>query len=252
MGKGLFITGTDTGVGKTLVACGLASALRERGLKIGVMKPAETGCQDKGGDLFPQDAFYLKEASGTEEPIHRICPYRLASPLAPSVAAEESGIEIQLSLLIQLYTEVSRANDLTLVEGAGGLLVPLHSRSTYADLVLRLKLPVIVVVGNRLGAINHTLLTLEHASKVGIEVAGYVLNDLESQPSPATKTNGRSLQALTSVPCLGTIPHLEASQFRGNGMDLRPSFLSSLFQERINFGLLALHLEKDSPSENKH
>ena len=83
MGKGIFVTGTDTGVGKTLVACGLAALLRESGYKVGVMKPAETGCAEKDGKPFPQDAFYLKEASGCEEPLERICPYRLSEPLAP-------------------------------------------------------------------------------------------------------------------------------------------------------------------------
>ncbi|MCH6544607.1 MAG: dethiobiotin synthase [Deltaproteobacteria bacterium] len=248
MGKGLFITGTDTGVGKTLVACGLASALRELGYKIGVMKPVETGCQDREGELFPQDAFYLKEASGSEEPLHRICPYRLSSPLAPSVAAEEAGIEIHFSLLSQIYSEMSGSNDLTLVEGAGGLLVPLQSRFTYADLVRRLNLPVIVVVANRLGAINHTLLTLAHASRIGIEVVGYILNDLESHPSPATKTNARSLQALTSIPCLGKIPHLTTTQLQGAGVGIRPSFLSTLFQEKIHLNLLDPFLKGEYPS----
>jgi len=248
MGKGIFITGTDTGVGKTLVACGLASALRELGYKIGVMKPVETGCQDREGELFPQDAFYLKEASESEEPLHRICPYRLSSPLAPSVAAEEAGIEIHFSLLSQIYSEMSGSNDLTLVEGAGGLLVPLQSRSTYADLVRRLNLPVIVVVANRLGAINHTLLTLEHASRIGIEAVGYILNDLESRPSPATKTNARSLQALTSTPCLGKIPHLTPAQLQGAGGGIRPSFLSTLFQEKIHLSLLDPFLKGEDSS----
>ncbi len=247
MGKGLFITGTDTGVGKTLVACGLASALRELGYKIGVMKPAETGCQNIEGELFPQDAFYLKEASGSEEPLHRICPYRLSSPLAPSVAAEEAGIEIHFSLLNRLYKEMSRSNDLTLVEGAGGLSVPLHSRSTYTDLVRRLDLPVIVVVANRLGAINHTLLTLEHASRNGIEVVGYIVNNLESHPSPAAKTNTRSLKALTSITCLGEIPHLTAAQLKGAGTGIKPSFLSTIFQENIQRALLDPLLKAKDP-----
>ncbi len=187
MGKGLLITGTDTGVGKTLVACGLASILRDLGYKIGVMKPAETGCEKRKGNLFPQDAFYLKQASGSEEPLHRICPYSFSSPLAPSVAAERVGQEIDFSLVHQQYREISNANDLTIVEGAGGLLVPLKSSSTYADLAIELKLPIAVVVANRLGALNHTLLTLEHASCLGLDILGYILNDLEGLSSPATQ-----------------------------------------------------------------
>jgi len=248
MGKGLFITGTDTGVGKTLVACGLACALRELGHKIGVMKPVETGCEDREGDLFPQDAFYLKEASGSEEPLHRICPYRLPSPVAPSVAAEEAGIEISFSLLGKIYGEISSSNDLTLVEGAGGILVPLQSRTTYADLARCLNVPVIVVVANRLGALNHTLLTLEHASCLGLNVVGYILNNLESLPSPATKTNAKSLLALTSIPCLGNIPHLTPAQLDGASPGTKSSFLSALFQEGINLGLLDSFLKGEDYS----
>ena len=163
------------------------------------------------------------------------------------MAAEEAGIEIQFPLLSQLYKEMSRSNDLTLVEGAGGLLVPLHSRFTYADLVRRLNLPVIVVVANRLGAINHTLLTLEHASRSGIEVVGYIINDLDSHSSPATKTNARTLQALTTITCLGKIPHLTAAQLKGADNSIRPSLLSTLFQENIQLSLLDPWLKaKDS------
>ncbi len=127
-------------------------------------------------------------------------------------------------------------------------MVPLQSRSTYADLVRRLNLPVILVVANRLGAINHTLLTLEHASHIGIEVVGYILNDIESRPSPATKTNARSLQALTSISCLGKIPHLTAAQLQGGALGIRPSFLSTLFQEKIHLNLLDPFLKGEDPS----
>jgi len=245
MGKGLLITGTDTGVGKTLIACGLASTLRTLGYKIGVMKPAETGCKEREGNLFPQDAFYLKQASDSEEPLHRICPYSFSFPLAPSVAAERVSREIDFSLLRQLYSEMSNANDLTLVEGAGGLLVPLKSGSTYADLAIELELPIAVVVANRLGALNHTLLTLEHASCLGLDVLGYILNDREGLPSPATQTNAQSLQSLTSVRCLGEIPYLTPSPLDISGQLLDRSVLAKLFQEKINVGLLETLMWKE-------
>ena len=98
MGRGLLITGTDTGVGKTTIACGLASVLRDSGYKIGVWKPVETGCQEREGALFPQDAYDLKQASGSLEPLHRICPYRFPDPLAPSVAAMRTDREIAVWL----------------------------------------------------------------------------------------------------------------------------------------------------------
>jgi dethiobiotin synthetase len=227
MGNGLFITGTDTSVGKTLVACGLASLHREMGYKVGVMKPAETGCQERDGELFPQDAVYLKEASGCEEPLERICPYRLRDPLAPSVAAGREGLKIDVSLISDVYDEVSSAHDITIVEGAGGLLVPLLPHYTYADLAGLLKLPVVVVAANRLGVINHLLLTLEHASCRGLLVLGYVLNHLEHQPSLAAETNADALLSLTAVPCLGKIPYVE-------NLEARRSSLADLFEEKFD------------------
>ncbi|HET8562443.1 MAG TPA: dethiobiotin synthase [Candidatus Binatia bacterium] len=231
MGKGIFITGTDTGVGKTLVACGLAGVLRASGYAVGVMKPAETGCQEKDGSLFPEDAYLLKEASGCEAPLEKICPYRLRQPLAPSVAAETEAIRIDVGHIIDLYNEISAAHDITLVEGAGGLLVPLLPSYTYADLTRVLKLPLLVVAANRLGIINHLLLTLEHASCRELRVLGYILNQLESQPSLAAATNRESLSTMTSIPCLGEIPYIDAS-------DVRSSSLADLFEERLDTSLL--------------
>jgi len=244
MGRGLFITGTDTGVGKTLAACGLAFALRGLGHRVGVMKPVETGCAEKEGQLLPQDAIYLKEASGCEVPLHRICPYRFPSPLAPSVAAQRAGVTIDLSLLCELYDEISSAHGITLVEGAGGLLVPLQSRCTIADLVRMLKLPLVVVVANRLGALNHALLTLEHASCLGLPVLGYILNHLESLPSPAAETNASTLKSLTSLTCLGEIPYFRPEQLNGSRPETKPSLLTALFQDRMNLGLLETALLK--------
>jgi dethiobiotin synthetase len=238
MGTGLFITGTDTGVGKTLVACGFAALFKSLGYKVGVMKPAETGCEEKDGKLFPRDASYLKEASGCGEALEKICPYRLRNPLAPSMAAEMEGIEIDISLLETLYGEISSVHDITLVEGAGGLLVPLLPHYTYADLASLLKIPLMVVAANRLGAINHLLLTLEHASCRGLRVLGYVLNHVESQPSLAAETNAKALTLLTSIPCLGELPHLPTSQLEGTSSEMRRGILAALLQERINLTFL--------------
>jgi dethiobiotin synthetase len=230
MGGGIFITGTDTGVGKTLVACGLAALLRESGYKVGVMKPAETGCEERDGKLFPQDAYYLKEASGCDEPLEKICPYRLRDPVTPSVAAEREGVKIDISLLEKIYGEISAAHDITLVEGAGGLLAPILPHYTYADLAKLLKLPLLVVAPNRLGVINHLLLTLEHASCWGLRVLGYIFNRLDAQPSLAADTNREALLSLTAVPCMGEIPYMEDLETKcssvadlfGEKLDLRP------------------------------
>ena len=212
MGKGIFITGTDTGVGKTVFACGLAALLKESGYKVGVMKPAETGCGQDDGKLVPQDAVALQEASGCTAPLVKICPYQFREPLAPSVAADREGTRIDIDRLMNIYNEINAAYDITIVEGAGGLLVPLLPSYTYADFAKVLKLPLIIVAANKLGMINHLLLTLEHASCKGLSVLGYVLNQIESQPSLAAETNREALVSLTGVPCIGELPYIKDSQ----------------------------------------
>ena len=231
MGSGIFITGTDTGVGKTFFACGLAALLKESGYEVGVMKPAETGCGQDDGKLLPQDALALKEASGCAVPLESICPYQLHEPLAPSVAAEREGTRIDIDRLMSVYNEISSSHDITIVEGAGGLLVPLLPSYTYADLAKVLKLPVIVIAANKLGMINHLLLTLEHASCKGLSVLGYVLNQIESQASLAAETNREALVSLTGVPCLGELPHIK---------DLQGNKAASLdlFGEQIDLQIL--------------
>lgn len=231
MSKGLFVTGTDTGVGKTFLACGLASWLKNAGYKVGVLKPAETGCQGSGGNLVPQDAVALKEASGCEAPLEKICPYPLRDPLAPSVAAERQGVKVDIDRLRHLYGEIGSVHDLVIVEGAGGLLVPILPSYTYADLARVLKLPLVVVAANRLGVINHLLLTLEHAACRGLRVLGYVLNQMEPEPSLAAETNREVLASLTAVPCLGELPYLE-------GPATRKVARLEVIEERIDLQLL--------------
>jgi dethiobiotin synthetase len=226
MGAGLFITGTDTGVGKTLVACGIAALFKAYDYRVGVMKPAETGCAQRDGALFPEDAARLKEASASAEPLEKICPYRFEEPLAPSVAAERAGVTIDIDRLRAAYDGIAANNDLTVVEGAGGLLVPLLPHYTYADLAKLLKLPVIVVAANRLGAINHLTLTLEAAASRGLTVLGYVWNLLEPQPSLAAETNLEALSFLTAVPCLGEIPYIASG-------DVTHGVLPDVFEAQV-------------------
>jgi dethiobiotin synthetase len=176
------------------------------------MKPVETGCRENDGKLIPEDALRLKSASGSAEPIESICPYRLPEPLAPSIAADRAGVKIDIDHLRAVYNEISSRNDITLVEGAGGLMVPLLPSYTYADLARVWKLPVLVVAANRLGAINHLLLTLEHASCKGLSVVGYVLNHVSNETSLAAATNREVLSGLTGVLCLGELPFAETPE----------------------------------------
>jgi len=201
--SGLLVTGTDTGVGKTFVTCALAHALRARGRRVAVMKPVETGVIDR-----PEDALALRAAADDPAPLEEVCPYRLRAPLAPSVAARLEGIRIDLARLESLIRHRLATADVLLVEGAGGLLVPIADSVTYADLAARLRLPLLVVGANRLGTVNHCALTARVADAMGLEVLGIVL----SQPSPArdesADTNAATVAALTGLPILGTLPHL--------------------------------------------
>ena len=224
MDNGIFITGTDTGVGKTFFACALAALLKSYGYNVGVMKPAETGCVEKDGQLFAEDAWHLKSASGCAEPIEIICPYRLPEPLAPSIAAERADVKIDIDHLLAVYSEISSRHDITLVEGAGGLMVPLVPSFTFADFARVAKLPIIVVAANKLGVINHLLLTLEHASCKGLMTLGYVLNQVEGPPSLAADTNREVLANLTAAPCLAEFPFVE---------DVETNVLAGLFSERF-------------------
>ena len=187
---GYFVTGTDTGVGKTFVTCGIAATLHARGLTVGVMKPIETGCGPSGARR-PTDAIALRDAAGSGLDLRQICPCQLEAPLAPVIVAA--------------YRSIDRAHDVTLVEGAGGLLVPIDGRYTMAELARDLGLPLLVVVDSKLGAINHTLLTLEVAAARGLRVAGYILNRAAPDEDAATATNAELLARCTGVPCLGRV-----------------------------------------------
>jgi dethiobiotin synthetase len=204
----IFVTGTDTGVGKTTVACGLAAALRGRGLSVGVFKPAETGCPSKAdGGLEPEDARRLQFFAGCRLDVRKICPYAFPEPLAPSVAAQRASVRIDLQVLEQAYRAIAAEHDITLIEGAGGLLVPITATATYADLAARLDVPVLVVVGSRLGAINHALLTLHHAQAIGLRTLGYIINFLGAQTDAAAETNVGVLTDWAGPP-LGVVPYL--------------------------------------------
>jgi dethiobiotin synthetase len=172
MSRGLFITGTDTGVGKTVIACGLARALRQRRVEIGVMKPCETGVGPKG----PEDAAALRAAAGVEDTIEEICPQSFALPAAPSVAAQVEGRVVDLERIRVASKALAARHDFLLVEGAGGWLVPIAPGFSMADLAAELGFPVLVVARASLGTINHTLLTLESIERRGLPLAGVVVN----------------------------------------------------------------------------
>jgi dethiobiotin synthetase len=207
--RSLFITGTDTGIGKTTVASALAAALWRREIDVRVTKPVETGCsEDARGTLIPADALQLRWAAGREsDPLHVVCPFRFREPLAPSVAAARAGARLELAAIADAVRSLMRSSGLTLVEGAGGLAVPLTADATFADLARACDLRVLVVVGNRLGAINHARLTVDWVARAGLELAGYVINALGPDHDLATETNVEVLHDVLGPP-LGAFPFI--------------------------------------------
>jgi dethiobiotin synthetase len=206
--RGVFVTGTDTGVGKTLVACVLVRGLRARGLDVGVMKPVETGA----GAAGPLDARALREAAGVEDPLELVCPFALALPAAPTVAAEDEGRDIDLGAIASAFATLASRHQYVVVEGAGGLLVPVADGASMADLARALALPLLVVARASLGTINHTLLTLEAARARALRVAGVVISHPGGALPRADAANLGALRAELGELLVGEIPPLRAGE----------------------------------------
>ena len=203
MGRAFMVTATDTGVGKTVVVGGLSIGFRRMELEPGVFKPAESGVVGE-----PLDGLFLKKCSGTRRPLGDVVPYTLTEPLAPAVAAEREGIEIDLGLIGGKFMEWVGNHPITLVEGAGGLLVPITGTFTYADLARWLDLPVLVVARPSLGTINHTLLTVRVARAVGLRVLGVVISGYPEEPGVAEETNPAVIERMGHVRVLALIPQI--------------------------------------------
>ncbi len=208
MSRGVFVTGTGTGVGKTVVATALARALRARGIDVGVMKPAETGVTAAG----PEDARALREAAGTDDALELICPQTFALPAAPSVAAAHEGRRVDLAAIDAAFETLAARHPFLVVEGAGGLLVPLRHDTTMADLAARLSLPLLVVARGALGTIHDTLATLEAARTRGLALAGVVISHVDGPLSEADALNLRALTDTVIDDLVGVIPPLEPGE----------------------------------------
>jgi len=200
----LFITGTDTGVGKTVVTAALARHLADSGLRVGVMKPVETGVADPAGP--GADACLLTWAARAGDPVDWIAPYRLQTPVAPAQAAALEKQLIDPTVLEDRLGKLAAGKDIVLVEGAGGLMVPVRGGFLIADLVKQLDLPLLIVARTGLGTLNHTLLTVYCARNMGIRVAGIFLNGLPAEPGPADRDAARQLSMTASADLLGVLP----------------------------------------------
>jgi dethiobiotin synthetase len=210
MHKGIFITGTDTGVGKTFVSVGLLKALKETGLNVCPMKPVETGCKVQRGELVPEDTLKLIKAAQVSEPVDLINPYRFRQPLAPAVASELEGAVISREKIISAYKKLSKKYDITIIEGAGGIMVPIRKNYLFLDLIKDLALPIIIVSRPGLGTINHTLLTVEAARNMGIDIIGVIINCLaDIRKDASVKTNPQMIEKHSGIPVLGTVSYME-------------------------------------------
>jgi len=201
---GLFITGTDTGVGKTVVSCALARGLRAAGVDVGVMKPVETGVPSSG----PEDARALIRAADVSDDVDLVCPIQYAMPAAPEAAAAAEGSEAEVSSserISRAFTTLSDRHAFMLVEGAGGILVPFDEQTTMATVARQLGLPVLIVARASLGTINHTLLTLEACKKRGLDVLGVVLSHATGTLSEADTQNLEILKRTLGDRLLGEV-----------------------------------------------
>ena len=219
----LFVTGTDTGVGKTRIAAALCMAYAAHGKRVAAMKPVASGCTQTSAGLRNEDALALLAAMTVRAAYDEVNPYAFEPAIAPHIAAMEAGCSIDFRLLDGCYERLCRHSDVIIVEGAGGWLAPLDATHTFADLAVRWKLDVILVVGLRLGCLNHALLTAEAIETRGLRLAGWAGNSVD--PDFARREeNIATLRSRLAANCLGLFPYSPESSARG----LSNTFLSTL------------------------
>ena len=205
----LFITGTDTDVGKTVVACGFLAAANQQGLRTAAIKPVAAGCEVTEQGITNSDALQLQAAASHKLSYQQINPVALEPAIAPHLAAAEAGVRMSASRLVGYCRGVSLMPvDMVVIEGAGGWRVPINSRETLADVAQELECAVIVVVGMRLGCLNHALLTMEAIRRDGLQIAGWVANVLDTE-MPRLQENIDTLKQSIDEPCLGIVPRLD-------------------------------------------
>ena len=245
-GNGIFITGTDTGIGKTVIAGGLAAVLKASGVDVGIMKPVATGgilsspstsrFEGEGpGRLVSEDAIFLKHAAGVDDNLDLINSICLRDPLAPSVAAKLEDLQIDLEKVDAAYDQLRRKHDFMVVEGVGGIAVPIQEDYLVVHLAQRFNLPLVVVARPNLGTINHTFLTVEFARSFNLDVRGIVLNGLrQGMEGLAEETNPAEVCRLTGLPILGIVPFDGRLQQKTPN----PSFLAQFMTEHIDWNFL--------------
>lgn len=209
--KGVFITGTDTGVGKTVVTAGLVGAMGKKDMKVGVMKPVQSGGIVSNGMIISEDIELLLEASGLDLPRELVNPYCFVPPISPDLAAGRT--EVSLELIKRRLIRLSSLSDCVFVEGAGGIASPLIKNKTNGDVARELGLPVIIISPQRLGTINHTVLTVEYLRKKDVRTIGVILNNYtepggDSYEDIIRQSNGEQIQTYGKVRVLGEVPYI--------------------------------------------
>lgn len=221
--KGVFITGTDTDCGKTEIALALMEALQRRGLSVAGMKPIASGCERTPDGLRNEDARRLQSQGSRALPYELINPYAFEPPIAPHIAAGQSGVEIELDVIRTGAERLAKESDYLVVEGVGGWRVPLGPSLMVCDIPLSLDLPVILVCGIRLGCINHSLLTAEGVGASGARLVGWVANQIDPDIL-ARDENLATLAALLAAPCIGVVPWMASPDTRRvrENLDITP------------------------------
>lgn len=229
--NGLFVTATDTGVGKTVITAAVALALADAGVDVAVAKPLQSGnlAADPDGD-----AMQLKALAGLDDPVDDMVAYAFAEPLAPLVAARNAGVEVVPDVVVAHVRGLAERHEAILVEGAGGLASPLAEAWTVADLAAALELPLLVVARPGLGTVNHTVLTVKAARSAGLVVVGVVLNGVGPATDASAATNAELIESFADVRVLGTTPWIEATVTSERlrrlilpGLDLEPLQLAA-------------------------
>jgi dethiobiotin synthetase len=222
--RGVFVTGTDTGVGKSIVAASVCAALSARGETVAAFKPVLTGLAEPA-DAFPPDHELLARAAGGRAAPEEVAPYRFGPPVSPHYAAELAGETIEPALLVTAARQAAAAADVLVAEGVGGLLVPITPGYLVRDLARDLALPLVVAARTGLGTINHTLLTVEAARAVGLSVAGIVMTPWPVKPSPMEASNRATVERLAGAAVSG-LPHtdMDALAAAGESLPLRDWF----------------------------
>ncbi|WP_227935310.1 dethiobiotin synthase [Alkalihalobacillus deserti] len=204
--RGFFVTGTDTGVGKTVISGGIAGVLKDEGMDVGVFKPMLSGMKR---DDPESDSYWLKKLSKTSLTLEEITPFQFDEPLAPGVAQELEEKHIGLEDIVKHWNVIREKHEFFIVEGAGGISVPLGKGFLVSDVIKALNLPIIIVARPNLGTINHTFLTVEYARKLGITVSGIIINGMSETPDLAEQTSPKVMEEMCAVPILGITPKIK-------------------------------------------